>query len=132
MTISNAHETADNIETIPNNHLFGIAFAKGNVPITNLQLRVTGIVKVNNEQENNSKAYISMSGQSSKIYQVGDSLLNGVKIYAISNDSVILETDGRLEKLPLPREILQFKERTENETMLIVNKKDRAYAKMAS
>ena len=99
------------IASIPDEHLFGKAFSKsGDVPITNLQLRVTGIVKVQDEENGSySKAYISISGQPSKIYQVGDSLPYGVKVYAISHDTVILENGGRLEKLPLPREKLVFK-----------------------
>lgn len=100
----------DMIARLPEDHLFGKAFSTGNMPITNLQLRITGIVKVNNEQGNSvSKAYISIEGQPSKIYQVGDSLPYGVKVYEITNDSVILENNGHLEKLPLPREKLQFR-----------------------
>lgn len=109
--IANVDETTDMIAALPNEHLFGNAFTKtGEVPITNLQLRVTGIVKVDTEQYGVfSKAYISISGQPSKIYQVGDSLPYGVKVYAISQDAVILENAGHLEKLPLPREQLEFK-----------------------
>ena len=105
------------IAAIPNEHLFGKSFSGGNVPITNLQLRVTGIVKQNTEQNHGySKAYISMSGQPSKIYQAGDNLAYGVKVYDITPDTVILENDGHLEKLPLPREKLQFKMRTSEES----------------
>ena len=103
-------EAADMIARVPEDHLFGKAFSNGEVPITNLQLRITGIVKVSNEQGTSvSKAYISMEGQPSKIYQVGDSLPYGVKVYEITNDAVILENNGHLEKLPLPREKLQFR-----------------------
>ena len=103
-------ETARLIAAIPDNHLFGQAFSKtGEVPLSDLQLRVTGIVKVTNESSSAvSKAYISISGQPSKIYQAGDSLPFGVKVYDITSDSVILENGGRLEKLPLPREKLEF------------------------
>lgn len=114
-TLTNTNQTAEMIAAIPNEHLFGKAFAKiGEVPVTNLQLRVTGIVKAeyNNEQHGDgSKAYISISGQPSKIYQVGDELPYGVKVYAITPEAVILENEGRLEKLPLPREKLEFKPR---------------------
>ena len=80
------------------------------MPVTNLQMRVTGIVKMSG-QSNSSKAYISVEGQPGKIYQEGDDLPNGVRIYTISDDAVILDIDGRFEKLPLPREKLQFKSR---------------------
>src|SRR5579883_1363296 len=47
--IATTDETMSLIAAIPNNHLFGQSIASGDVPITNLQLRVTGIVKVNND-----------------------------------------------------------------------------------
>ncbi len=99
------------IASIPEQHLFGLSDT-GEMPITNLQLRVTGIARESNAMgENVSKAYISIAGSPSKIYQVGDSLPDGVKINDIKPDTVILENGGRLEKLPLPREPLQFKPR---------------------
>ena len=105
------------IKQIPDLHLFGQDItATGNMPITNLQLRVTGIVREENaSKEKVSKAYISISGGPGKIYQVGDSLPDGVRIYEITPDTVILENGGRLEKLPLPREHLEFKPRTTEE-----------------
>jgi hypothetical protein len=106
-----ADQTTAMIRSLPDAHLFGQAFSNTNgMPITNLQLRVTGIVKTNTDSGNNvSKAYISISGQPAKIYEVGDSLPYGVKVYSISDEAVILENDGHLEKLPLPREQLEFK-----------------------
>lgn len=108
-------ESAKLIAELPNAHLFGQNFtASGDVPVTSLQLRVTGIVKIDTEDNDViSKAYISVSGKPSKIYQTGDRLPDGVKIYAITDDTVILENEGRLEKLPLPREKLIFKPRDE-------------------
>lgn len=103
------------IANIPNQHLFGLS-ATGDMPITNLELRVTGIAREADAQsENISKAYISIAGGPSKIYQVGDSLPDGVKINDITPDTVILENAGKLEKLPLPREKLQFKPREQEE-----------------
>jgi general secretion pathway protein C len=104
------------IANIPNQHLFGLA-ATGDMPISNLQLRVTGIAREADAQnENVSKAYISIAGAPSKIYQVGDSLPDGVKVYEITQDTVILENGGQLEKLPLPRGKLQFKPRDSEES----------------
>ena len=94
------------IATIPDQHLFGIS-ATGDMPVTNLQLRVTGIARETDANNDNiSKAYISIAGGPSKIFQVGDTLPDGVKIYEITPDTVILENAGQLEKLPLPREKL--------------------------
>lgn len=114
--IINTDDSAAMIAAIPNDHLFGQSFTNNNLPITNLQLRVTGIVKVDAEQ-GASKAYISIAGQPSKIYQIGDKLPYGVNIYAISTDTVILENDGHLEKLTLSREKLQFKPRNIKESL---------------
>lgn len=102
-------QTGAMIAEIPNEHLFGQGMTRlGEAPVTNLQLRVTGIVKMENDSHA-SKAYISFASGPSKIYQAGDSLPYGVKVYAITEDAVILENDGRIEKLPLPREQLRFK-----------------------
>lgn len=107
-------ESATIINALPKAHLFGQAFSKGQVPTSNLQLRVTGIVKANQEGAGIfSKAYISIAGQPSKIYQIGDDLPYGVKVYDITSNMVILQNDGRLEKLPLPREPLEFKTKEE-------------------
>lgn len=102
---------AQMIAAIPSQHLFGIS-PKSEMPVTNLQLSVTGIARETDENnENVSKAYISIAGAPSKIFQVGDTLPDGVKIYEITPDTVILENAGQLEKLPLPREKLEFKPR---------------------
>lgn len=103
-----ADNTNELLASIPASHIFGKALDQ--MPVTNLQMRVTGIVKTS-DQSQPSKAYISIEGQPGKIYQEGDDLPNGVKINSISADSVILDIDGRLEKLPLPREKLEFKPR---------------------
>ncbi|EKD71207.1 MAG: hypothetical protein ACD_46C00246G0006 [uncultured bacterium] len=109
-SLSTIDDTQEMIASIPKAHLFGQSFTNGEVPISSLQLRVTGIVKIDPEQEDNkSKAYISIQGQPSKIYEKGDDLPYGVKVYDITSDAVILENNGHLEKLPLPREKLEFK-----------------------
>jgi general secretion pathway protein C len=106
--IDNANAVASLINHIPDDHLFGKSV--GQMPVTNLQMSVTGIVKVlHHHSHHASKAYISIDGQPSKIYKVGDVLPNGVKINDITTDAVILENEGRSEKLPLPREKLKFK-----------------------
>lgn len=103
-----ADEAKSLISSIPDNHIFGKSI--GQMPITNLQMSVTGIVKMI-PSDLPSKAYISIDGQPSKIFKAGDELPYGVKIDSITDDAVILEHDNRFEKLPLPREKLQFKPR---------------------
>ncbi len=100
------------IDDLPEQHLFGQGLTPmGEMPISNLQLRVMGISKGMGENSATSKALIAIAGGSSKVYRIGDALPDGVKIYAIAADAVVLENEGRLEKLPLPRAALVFKPR---------------------
>lgn len=105
--IAKVDQANEVISGIPGYHIFGKPINQ--MPITNLQMSVTGIVKVATQSGLTSKAYLSIDGAPGKIYKLGDVLPNGVKIYSISDDAVILENDGEFEKLPLPREKLKFK-----------------------
>ncbi|MDR3478889.1 MAG: type II secretion system protein N [Gammaproteobacteria bacterium] len=96
------------IARIPSQHLFGQSADDDFLPITSLQLHLTGIIQV--PESNLSRAIISEGGQSGKIFNVGDELTSGIKIYAINPDSVVLEHAGHLEKLPLSRSKLLFQE----------------------
>ena len=110
--VSTNNSSAEMIASIPEGHLFGQNLS-GDAPVTNLQLHVTGIVKTNSTDGSSpSKAYISIDDKPRKIFQPGDVLPYGVKIYDITEDTVILDHDGQLEKLPLPRERLTFKPHT--------------------
>jgi len=103
------------IAAIPGNHIFGKS-AGGKIPISSLEIKVTGIVKTEDEEGNEtSKAYISQGGQPAKIYIVGDKITDGVKIHSISADTVIVDNGGELEKIPLPRQPLEFKPRDDAE-----------------
>lgn len=96
------------IDAIPKAHLFGQSMLSvGNMPITNLEMHLTGIV----HGDKQSKAYIVIARDHGKIYSTGDKLPYGAKIYAITNDTVILQNEDRLEKLSLARPHLQFKAR---------------------
>jgi type II secretory pathway component PulC len=109
-TLAKSNQENDIINTLLDRHLFGkpAAPSLSNVPISSLQLSVTGIIKTNNGQ---SKVSISRAGAPSKIYKIGDVVTSGVKIYDITADTIVLENDGRMEKLPMVREKLQFKPR---------------------
>ncbi|HEX4044359.1 MAG TPA: type II secretion system protein N [Gammaproteobacteria bacterium] len=105
--------TLDNlVAAIPSQHLFGQSLTGDHVPVTHLQMRVTGIVKMAHDSDNrHSKAAISVAGQPSKLYRIGDTLPAGIKVYDITATAVILDNHGQLEKLPLPRERVKFKSR---------------------
>ena len=102
-------QSSDLIKQIPSWHLFGNAEKSPNtsiLPITSLQLSLVGVVHA--FPQNKSSVIISEAGQTGKVYLVGDTLPVGVKVDAITEDGVILDNAGRLEKLPLQRQSLSF------------------------
>jgi hypothetical protein len=104
------------IQNLPHEHLFGnAANPLGHMPISSLQFRVIGIAKA--QEPERSKAYISIAGHSGKIFHIGDLLPYGVRVYDITEDTVILQNNGQLEKLPLPRESLTFKTKLSQEQL---------------
>lgn len=116
MTINTTNQQVALIEKLPELHVFGKPVAKvSDVPISSLEFHVTGIAKVM-EHANSSKAYISVSNQSSKVFHVGDTVSFGVRLYDVTDDAVVLENNGKLEKLPLQRNKLEFKSRSAKET----------------
>lgn len=89
-------------------HLFGINLTSTTfVPVTNLQLQLVGIMKAANEQD--SRAIISVNGQKAKIYRIKDIIISDVKIISIYTNAILLENGGQIEKLPLNRNPLLFK-----------------------
>lgn len=104
---SNSDNISKWIAQIPEHHLFGKfgAVTQG-LPVTSLQLRLVGVVKSIPEED--SRVIISEGGQPGKVYRVGDTLSSGVKVQAITEDGVVLENGGNLEKLPLQRPELEF------------------------
>lgn len=103
-----SNEDANLVEELPDQHIFGNAgLAQGAIlPITSLQLSLVGVIKT--EPEKFSRVIISERGKPAKVYQIGDVLTSGVKVYSITREGVVLENGGRLEKLPLQRSPLLF------------------------
>jgi len=109
MRSASASNESQLITDLPKQHLFGQAAGEDAfLPITSLQLKLTGILK--DVGDKRSKVIISAGGQPGKVYAVGDSLLSGIVINAINEDGIVLEHSGRLEKLPLTREALAFQD----------------------
>lgn len=107
---NNLDEAMQLIADIPNQHLFGLAASSENdfLPITSLQVRLKGIIKTTDDTQ--SRAIISQADKAGKIYRIGDELISGITINSINTDNVILEHNGRLEKLPLARPPLLFQD----------------------
>jgi type II secretory pathway component PulC len=99
------------VDNIPQQHLFGEQPMEDTdfLPVTNLQMHLTGIVK--NSRDGDSRVIISSEGQPGKVYAVGDEVTSGIKINAINDANVVLEHNGRFEKLPLTRQPLIFNDK---------------------
>lgn len=89
---------------VADRHLFGTASAQGNgnnAPDTTLNLTLHGIVA--GKRASDSRALVVANGDEEP-YGVGAQLPGGAVIRAIYPDRVLLERDGRLEALRLPKD----------------------------
>src|SRR2546423_246635 len=88
-------------------HLFGAAPALkqdgADAPQTSMPLVLTGIIAGNDPQ--NGLAILGQSAQTAKVYAVGDSVPVGAKLHSVYNDRVVIDRDGQLESLSLPRQM---------------------------
>ena len=102
------NQTLEKIINLPELHLYGQygAANQSTIPVTSLQFHLLGIIKKTPDKY--SRVIISEAGGPGKVYQIGDTLSSGVKVYAITENSIILENAGRFEKLPLTRSPLPF------------------------
>ena len=102
-----AHSRLVDLAAITNAHLFGAAPALrqdgANAPQTSMPLVLTGIIAGNDPQ--NGLAILGQSAQSTKVYAVGDNVPGGAKLHSVYSDRVVIDRDGRLESLSLPRQM---------------------------
>jgi len=100
------HTRGVDLATITNAHLFGAPPAlkqdDANAPQTSMPLVLTGIIAGNDPQ--NGLAILGQSAQTAKVYAVGDGVPGGAKLHSVYNDRVVIDRDGRLESLSLPRQ----------------------------
>src|SRR5712671_44377 len=100
------HSRGVDLATITNAHLFGAPPAlkqdDANAPQTSMPLVLTGIIAGNDPQ--NGLAILGQSAQTAKVYAVGDGVPGGAKLHSVYNDRVVINRDGRLESLSLPRQ----------------------------
>jgi len=102
-----AHSRLVDLAAITNAHLFGAAPTLkqdgANAPQTSMPLVLTGIIAGNDPQ--NGLAILGQSAQTTKVYAVGDSVPGGAKLHSVYSDRVVIDRDGRLESLSLPRQM---------------------------
>lgn len=109
-----ASESSTNVQAIAATHIFGIADAETEqaVPVeepdqdladtrlVNLELNGT----VSSAQPEFSVAVISDNGSNQKVYAIGDSVGSNASLHAVYADRVVLNENGALTNLKLPRE----------------------------
>jgi general secretion pathway protein C len=95
------------VATITGAHLFGAAPAPkqdgANAPQTNIPLVLTGTIAGNDPQ--NGLAILGQTAQTAKVYAVGDNVPGGAKLHSVYSDRVVIDRDGQLESLALPRQV---------------------------
>jgi general secretion pathway protein C len=95
------------VGTVANAHLFGAAPAPkqddANARPSSVQLVLTGIIAGNDPQ--NGLAILGPTAQTAKVHAVGDSVAGGVKLHSVYSDRIILDRNGQLESLALPRQV---------------------------
>jgi len=94
-------------QSIANAHLFGVASAEpseadaSNAPQTQMNLVLAGTIAT--EDPEKGFAIIGESAAAAKFYAVG-AMVGGVRLHAVYSDRVILNRNGQLEALVLPRQ----------------------------
>jgi general secretion pathway protein C len=95
-----------NLAALGNGHLFGQAppppaVNDANAPETNMPLVLTGIIAATDPK--NGLAIIGTSATNAKVYAVSQRVPGNAQVHAVYVDRVLLERNGTLEALMLPR-----------------------------
>jgi general secretion pathway protein C len=95
------------LATVVDAHLFGASpSATGtDAPATTLALVLTGVIAVRGHP-NAGQAIMGANAADTKVYAVGASIPGGAHLHAVYDDRVLLERNGALETLMLPRTAL--------------------------
>jgi general secretion pathway protein C len=93
------------VQAIATAHMFGEAegeqIAPADAQPTQMNLVLAGVLAANDPTK--GLAMIGDSSQSSKVYAVGATVRPGTRLHSVYMDHVILDRNGQLEKLALPR-----------------------------
>jgi general secretion pathway protein C len=97
------------IQSVVSAHLFGVAAVDpgsqdpSNAPQSSANLVLAGTIATQNPKR--GVAIVSDGGAPSKVYSVGDRI-GGASLHSVYLDRVILDRNGALETLQLPRQLL--------------------------
>jgi general secretion pathway protein C len=96
------------VAAVTNAHLFAPAAVDASgqnaadAPQTSMPLVLTGVVAADDPQS--GLAILGENANSVKVYAVGDNVPGGAKLHSVFGDRVVLDRNGTLESLPLPRQ----------------------------
>ena len=92
------------IPAIINAHLWGVPPpSEQQVQQSHVNLSLTGTIAGNDPQ--NGLAILGQTPQTAKVYAVGDILPGGVKLHSVYSDRVVIDRNGQLESIALPRQL---------------------------
>ncbi|MGA8709160.1 MAG: type II secretion system protein GspC [Steroidobacteraceae bacterium] len=91
------------LATVVNAHLFGVSGAQAgsNAPQTTMPLILAGVIA--DKDPARGQAIIGDSASSAKLIAVGAMIPGGARLHAVYGDRVLIERNGRVETLMLPR-----------------------------
>lgn len=92
------------LATIVNAHLFGASAAplgSANAPLTTMPLILAGVIA--DKDPGKGEAIIGENAAAAKLYSVNAVIPGGARLHAVYRDRVLLERNGALETLALPR-----------------------------
>jgi general secretion pathway protein C len=98
-----------NVAAITNAHLFKAAEVEASqqdpshATPTSIPLVLTGIISADDPR--NGLAILGPSSAAAKVYVVGDNVPGGAKLHSVLTDRVVLDRNGSLEYLMLPRQL---------------------------
>ncbi|MDH4049115.1 MAG: type II secretion system protein GspC [Gammaproteobacteria bacterium] len=105
-------QSQTNVQAIANAHLFGEAskdteapppvVEQDNLAETRLSLSLKGTVAATDQRS--SVAIIADQTNEDKVYVIGDSIMSGTSLHAVYRDRVVLNENGVLKELNLPRD----------------------------
>jgi general secretion pathway protein C len=107
-TALNAKPKSVDVPRIINSHLFGVAEAEApqnveNAPPSQTNLVLSAVFAA--EDPAKGMAIIGESAQNSDVYAVGAAVRPGIQLHQVYPDRVILDRNGQLETLALPKEL---------------------------
>jgi general secretion pathway protein C len=106
---SSGTQTVD-VAAIAGAHLFGEQPLQSrpeqnaaNAPQSSLPLVLVGIIAA--DDPNDGLAILGENAAAAKVYAVGDNVPGGAKLHSVLSDKVLIERNGQLESLMLPRSL---------------------------